>query len=463
MPVEVQMPKLGLTMEEGTVVEWLKAQGAVVEEGQPLFVLETDKLTLEAEAPVSGVLDQILVPAGTTVATGTPVGLILLAGEEVAGTVRDDPGQKKARTTARPKATATPVAHRLAEQAGLDLASVKGTGRGGRVTARDVEQVLASARDAGAVLGKTFPDGVPVETRPKAKASPRARRLAAEAGLDLATVEGTGRHGRVMAEDVERALAQPRISSDAADEADGDHQAPALGARRGTSTAVALSGVRGVIAQRMSASAQTTAAVTTMTQADATEMVHVREALRNEWQTTTGLAPSYSDLLLVILAKALGEFPYMNAHLVGKEIRQIADINIGLAVHTDRGLLVPVIKGVQSMMLADVTHSSHDLVRRAREGKLMPDDLSGGTFTLSNMGRFDVEASTPIINLPECAILGVGRIAARPAVYEGGLCIRQTVTLSLTYDHRAIDGVPAAHFLERVKDLVERPSLALVR
>jgi pyruvate dehydrogenase E2 component (dihydrolipoamide acetyltransferase) len=153
----------------------------------------------------------------------------------------------------------------------------------------------------------------------------------------------------------------------------------------------------------------------------------------------------------------------MNAHLVNEEIRQLAGINIGLAVDTERGLIVPVVKGVQGMLLADVARVSHDLVQRARAGKLLPDEVRGGTFTLSNMGAFDVEASTPIINLPECAILGVGRIAPRPAVFEGELCVRQTATLSLTYDHRAIDGAPAARFLERVKYLVERPSLALVR
>lgn len=228
------------------------------------------------------------------------------------------------------------------------------------------------------------------------------------------------------------------------------------------SAAFSLNGKLIVIARRMSASAHGTAAVTTTTQADATELVRLREAMGQEWQSSLGLAPSYNDLLLVILAKALGEFPYMNAHLVDEEIRQPASINIGIAVDTERGLIVPVLKGVQEMLLADVARASRGLVQRARRGKLLADDLSGGTFTLSNMGAFDVEASTPIINLPECAILGVGRIAARPAVFDGELCVRQTVTLSLTYDHRAIDGAPAARFLERVKHLVEQPYLALV-
>jgi pyruvate dehydrogenase E2 component (dihydrolipoamide acetyltransferase) len=153
----------------------------------------------------------------------------------------------------------------------------------------------------------------------------------------------------------------------------------------------------------------------------------------------------------------------MNAHLVGEDVRLQKQINIGLAVDTERGLIVPVVRGLQGLLLADVVRVSQDLVERARDNRLLPDELDGGTFTLSNMGMFDVEASTPIINLPECAILGTGRIAPRPAVFNGELCVRQTLTLSLTYDHRAIDGAPAARFLERVKHLVEQPHLALVR
>jgi pyruvate/2-oxoglutarate dehydrogenase complex dihydrolipoamide acyltransferase (E2) component len=268
-----------------------------------------------------------------------------------------------------------------------------------------------------------------------------------------------------MVGDVERALAEAQARAGTED------QPPAAATQVPTPAPVAatadrvipLSGVRGAIARHMAASAQTTAAVTTMTQADATELVRLRKALKEEWATSVGLAPSYNDLLVVILAKALGEYPYMNAHIVGDEIRQLASINIGLAVDTERGLIVPVLKDVHDMLLADVTRASHDLVQRAREGGLLPDDLHGGTFTLSNMGAYDVEASTPILNLPQCAILGVGRIAARPATFQGELCLRQTVTLSLTYDHRAIDGAPAARFLERVKHLVELPHLALVR
>ena len=463
MPIEVPMPKLGLTMEEGTVVEWLMAPGDVVEKGQPLFVLETDKLTIEVEAPESGILDEILVAAGATVPTGTLVGLLLAAGEEPVA-----PPEPQKKRAAKPKAKATPVARRLAQQAGMDVRTIQGTGRGGRVTAQDVEQAVAmnQGQGAGARAQATAADnqenaaGPPPSTKPerRVKASPRARELAATAGLDLATVEGTGRDGRVMVGDVEHALATTPDRHAPSPEKSSEW--PPAGP---AASVVPLSGVRGIIAQRMSASAHTTAAVTTMTQADATGLVRLRTSLGQEWTARGSIAPSYSDLLLVILAHALGEHPYMNAHLIEDEVRHLANVSIGLAVDTSRGLIVPVVRDVQQMLLADVVRTTRDLVRRARTGALGPDDLHGGTFTLSTLGAYDVEASTPIINLPECAVLAVGRIAPRPAVFEGKLCVRQTVTLSLSYDHRAIDGAPAARFLERVKQLVEQPHLALVR
>jgi pyruvate dehydrogenase E2 component (dihydrolipoamide acetyltransferase) len=223
-----------------------------------------------------------------------------------------------------------------------------------------------------------------------------------------------------------------------------------------------MTGVRGAVARHMAESAQTTAMVTSTTEVDATELVRLREALREEWRESPGYAPSYNDLLVVILAKALRENPYVNAHIVGDEIHQYPYANIGIAVDIERGLIVPVIKGAETMNLAQVAHTSRELVAKARSGKLLPDEISGGTFTISNMGMFEVDVSTPILNLPEVAILGVGRIAARPTVVDNQICIRQTMTLSLTYDHRAVDGAPAARFLTRLKVLIERPALVFV-
>jgi pyruvate dehydrogenase E2 component (dihydrolipoamide acetyltransferase) len=456
-------------MEEGSVVEWLKQEGEVLERGEPLFVLETNKITFEVEAPESGVLGQILVGPGKTVPTGTTVGLILLENEQLA-----EPAELSQDIQAgpvSPEVKATPVARRLAEAAGLDIGAIEGTGTGGRVTTQDVERAR-SLREAApgvtdAAASKVAPGAPPAPSavHSKVKATPRAKRLAAEAGLDIAEIKGSGRDGRIMAGDVERTLAEVRLSG-------ASRSGSAMEGRREPSNRVEdededrvipLAGVRGVIARRMSESSRVTAAVTTTTQVDATELVRLKDALGEERSAADELRPSYNDLLVVILTKALHDFPYMNAHLIGEQIVQRVEINIGLAVDTERGLVVPVLKDVKGMRLADITLASRELVERARGDRLLPDDLRGGTFTLSNLGTYDVDASTPIINLPECAVLGIGRIAPRPAVVKGELCVRETLTLSLTYDHRAIDGAPAARFLERVKQLVEQPGLALVR
>jgi pyruvate dehydrogenase E2 component (dihydrolipoamide acetyltransferase) len=274
--------------------------------------------------------------------------------------------------------------------------------------------------------------------------------MAREARLELDTISGTGPGGRVLAEDVERAIAereaQPQVAAPFEPEVE----------------AASFAGVRAVAAQSMAGSVQTPAPVTITTQVDVTELIRIREALRQEWQQTLGFAPTYDDFLMTILSRALAEYPALNAHLIDNEIRCLADLNVGLAIDTEGGLVVPVVPRVQNKTLAEIARLSRDLVLRARAGQLLPDDLQGGTFTLSNMGMFDVDLFTPIINLPECAILGVGQIAARPVVVDGALCVRPMMTLSLTFDHRAVDGAPAARFLARVKQLVESPYQALL-
>jgi len=219
-----------------------------------------------------------------------------------------------------------------------------------------------------------------------------------------------------------------------------------------------MAGVRQIIAKRMADSVRTTAQVTLTTEVDATELVK----LRKESQEWTGLSPSYNDLLVMIVAKALMEHPHLNARLVGNGIQLISAINIGLAVHTERGLLVPVIKDADKKNLIQIVGELHELVERAQADKSIPEDLNGGTFTLTNLGMYDIDAFTPIIDLPECAILGVGRIAARPVVYEGKIDVRQMMYLSLSFDHRIVDGAPAAKFLQRIKQLIEKPHILFV-
>lgn len=444
MATEIILPKLGETMEEGVIVEWLKKEGDPVQRGEVLFTIESDKATLEVESPAKGYLRKILVPAGQPVPVLTVVGLITRTADEP---LELEP--KPAEVEARPQAAAeqppsapsrvfaSPRARRLAREQGVDLAALTGTGPDGRIVERDVQAYL--------------------ERQPQA--TPVARRLAEQAGVDLRTVSGTGPGGRITREDVERAIAPPVTAP--------PPPVPPPPAREVAAVAeVPLSGVRAVIARNMHASHQTTAPVTLTTEADATALVSLREQLKASLADTLGFNIGYNDLLILLVARALREYPYINARLErnadGSEvIRHLQDINIGLAVDTERGLLVPVVRNADRKGLLEIARELRELIARARQGKALPDELAGSTFTITNLGVHEIDAFTPIINLPEIAILGVGRIKPRPAVVDGQVCVRQTVWLSLTFDHRLVDGAPAARFLQRVKQLVEEPYLLL--
>jgi len=358
-------------MTEARIVEWLVEEGEAVDKGQPLVKIETDKVVSEVESPTKGIVGRIAAQAGELVPVTGFLAWIVAPGE-VAPPVPET-------------ASAEPIDRN------------KGTSR--------------------------------------IKASPLARRMAAEAGLDLTTLVGTGPGGRIVEEDVKQALA---------------------GRTQAVSTAgevIPLTGVRQVIAKRMAESIRVTARVTLVTEADATELVK----LHSDFQKSVNLSPSYSDLLVMIVARALREHPSLNARLVGDTIQFPLAVSIGLAVDTKRGLLVPVIKDADRKNLAQIVRESQELIKRAREGNSLPEDLDGGTFTLTNLGMYDIDAFTPIINLPQCAILGIGRIVARPVVYEGKIAVRQMMHLSLAFDHRIVDGAPAARFLQRVKQFVENP------
>ena len=488
MATEVILPQLGETMNEGTIVEWLKHEGDQVKRGDVLFTLESDKATLEAESPGKGILRKILVPAGVRVPVLTLVGVITgtpdedistyLGGEAatapvaataVAASQPAEPAQA-AEAAAGPAAQrggrvfSSPRARMRARELGVELGAVTGTGPDGRVIEKDV---LAFA-----------------EAQPKA--TPMARKRAADLGMDLSKVSGTGVGGKVTQEDVERAWEGAKAPTPAP----AGISAPALArvsapapiapptplpvaapvpalaqAIRAPSAEVVsttpITGMRRIIAERMAASAHTSARVTLVTEADATALVQVRTSLKDAVSKEWGFAPGYTDLLALCVARALRDFPYMNARLNGEAIEQLAHVNLGMAVDAERGLLVPVIRDADRLGLREFGTRFRDLVNRAREGKSLPDELTGGTFTITNLGMFEVDAFTPVINPPELAILGVGRILLKPVVKEGQVVACQMVTLSLTFDHRLVDGAPAARFLQHIKHLVENPYLLL--
>lgn len=475
---EVILPKLGETLaEEGIIIEWLKQQGDPVQRDEVLFTTETDKATVEVESPATGFLRKILVPAGETVPLFTVVALITQtddedisayeskyqvpgAGLQVAEAAAPAPSEAETlkAATARlgsPKSErifASPRARKLAQGKGVDLALVTGTGPNGRIVEQDVVAYL--------------------EALPKA--TPVAHRLAEQAGLDLRTVHGSGPGGRITKEDVERALAAALAVPPSPPAA----PTPlALAEAIEAITEVPVSGVRAVIARRMYESHQTTAPVTLTTEVDATAFVELRERLKASLADELGFNLSYSDLLIKLAAHALRKFPYMNARLErggstglttsgsgepnGGVIRHLREVNVALAVDTDRGLRVPVIRDADRKGVTEIAREVRELVERARAGKSLPDDLSGSTFTITNLGMYDIDAFTPIINLPEVAVLGVGRIKAQPVAVDGQVCVRQTMWLSLTFDHRLVDGAPAARFLHWIKQLIENPYLLL--
>lgn len=292
--------------------------------------------------------------------------------------------------------------------------------------------------------------------------SPRAQRVATEFGVDWTKLKGSGISGRIVEKDVRAAYeagqakpkpvvpqtltpSQPIVSS-----------APIQ--------RMAVPSVRRITAERMSASAHTTAPVTLTTEVDATELVALRTQLQTDKATSEQPTPSYTDLLVKLCAYALGEHPALNTRLDGDEIVVESAAHIGIAVDTERGLLVPVLRNVGTKTVRQIAAESKQLVERARTGKATGEELRGGTFTITNLGMYEIDAFTPIINLPECAILGVGRIVPKPVVIDGAqqVAVRQMMFLSLTFDHRLVDGAPAARFLQRVKTLIEKPYVWLV-
>jgi pyruvate dehydrogenase E2 component (dihydrolipoamide acetyltransferase) len=452
MATKVFLPKLGQTMEEGTIVEWLKQEGDAVERGDVLFTIESDKAVLEVEARAKGVLRKVLLEPGIKVPVMTLVGVIGAADEDIsaalaeAGTVdASAPAPEMAASASQAPAEATapaplpierpegrilssPRARKVAAEKGVDLVYVAGSGPNGRIIEQDVLAYLAA---------------LPAAT-------PLARKLAADQGISLSTLGAPGE--RVRAAQV----GAPTASAPAAAPAPvAPTPAPAAG------EITPMRGVRAIIAERMGTSAHTTASVTLQSVVDATAFVALREQLKNAFAKELGFSIGFNDVLAAIVARCLAEFPYMNVRLEEVGIRHLEHVNLGMAVDSERGLLVPVIRDADKKGIKEIAVAFRDLVERARTGRSLPEDLSGGTFTITNLGMFGVDMFTPIINLPECAILGVGRIRPEPTVVEGQVAVRQMMWLSLTFDHRLVDGAPAARFLQATCKYIEQPYLLL--
>ena len=439
----VVMPKLGLTMTEGTVSKWLKKIGDEIKEGEPFFEVETDKLTNTIEANAAGVVRHFFVEEGATVPVLEKVAVIADAAEDISALLGGAAPAAAAPAEAAPAAPAaapapakapgrviaSPAAKTLAKEKGIDLALVTGTGPNGRITEDDVKNWKPAPAPA--------PAPAPEEP-PKTKASPLAAAVAKDLGLDL---EKIGAKDRVLAEDILRYLESTREKK--------EEEAP-------KEELVPMNGMRKAIAKNMLNSHMTSPTVTANLSVDMSAMKNYREQLKAK-----EIKVSYTDLLVKFVAKALTEFPLLNCSVEDNKIVYKHYVNMGVAVALDNGLVVPNVTDADKKSLTEISAEIKELAKLAREGGLPMEKLRGGTFTITNLGMYGVESFTPIINQPEVAILGVTTMEDRAVVRNGEIVIRPMMTLSLTFDHRVVDGSVAAQFLQRVKALLENPALML--
>ena len=501
-----RMPKLGMDMEEGIIGAWRKAEGETVQKGEILAEIETDKSVVEVESTVSGTVLKLYHPEGEALECGTPIAYIGAPGEAVPDpasicAAADAPAAAPAPTVANTVATAQDERFFLMPKLGMDMEEgVVGawrkaegeTVRKGEIIAEietDKSVVEVESAVSGTLLkifceegnpvpcgtpiafigqpGDTIPDPSAPVVQPEAPAatpvapastdapvvskatggrviaSPRARRAAANNEVDLSQVAGTGENGRIVEQDVLDYISNCAFQ-------------PAAKTRVAKDEIVPISGMRKIIASRMRQSQQEMAQTNTRMDVDMSNMIAFRKQI-NDRLADQGIKVSYVDLLVAICAKALVEHPLANASWEADGIHYKNYANIGIAVDSQKGLVVPVIKDADILSIPDISKQSKLLINKAREGSLRPDDMKGGTFTISNLGMFEVDSFTAIVNPPETCILAVGRIADRAVVVDGQIVARPMMNLCLSYDHRIIDGAPSARFLQCVKHYIENP------
>jgi pyruvate dehydrogenase E2 component (dihydrolipoamide acetyltransferase) len=438
---------LGQTMEEGTIIKWLKNEGDQISKGEALLEVMTDKVNMEVEAPESGVLRKILAGADEVVPILAPIAIIGTADESIddllaGGTSAAAPSQPvveapkaaaAASTAAVPAAVSgervfiSPRARKLAEEHGvsIEILAGRGTGPNGRVVEADIERFLA-------------------EMSPST--TPLAGKIAADKGVDLREVTGTGPRGKITSEDVLLAC----------------KPVPAAAAAPVEYQVIPFTGMRKIVADNVAKSAQTAPHVTLTAEIDMTEAVKVRGQIVDAFEKKYGVRFTFTHLLIKATAMALVDHPILNASLQGNEIRIPNTVNMGVAVPLEAGLIVPVIHNAECKSVSQIAVEMKDLVGKAKAGNLAPNEISGGTFSISNLGAYGIDVFNPIITPGQSAILGVCRIVEKPVIIHGELEIRSMMNLCLSFDHRVMDGAPAAQFLKTLRELLESPYLALV-
>ncbi|WP_047982682.1 dihydrolipoamide acetyltransferase family protein [Ornithinibacillus contaminans] len=445
MAKEVFMPKLSSTMAVGTLLQWFKEEGDTVEVGEPLFEIMTDKINIEVESYEEGILLKKYYQEDDEIPVNTVIGYIggleevvpespplgnetdqEIADNQEVKTIDEKLQLSEGDSIELDKIRATPSARRIAREHEVALNTIQGTGPKGRIQERDVLQAVSN--------NKTL-------------VTPLANKIAQEHHLDLNLVTGTGAQGKIEKQDV--------ISFIEGKDQQHTNQT-------NTGERVKLKGLRKAIADKMLASVRSIPHVTLTSDVDMSKAMNLRKSLLPVVERQTGYRLSYTEIIMKTVAQVLENHPKINASLVDNEIVTNHDVNIGLAVALENGLIVPSIKQVNKKGLAELTKVSKELGEKARANKLTPDEMSGSTFTISNLGMYAIDGFTPIINPPETAILGVGRIVEKPVVIAGSVEVRPMMVLSLSFDHRVIDGAPAAAFLTELKNSLEEPYSLLV-
>ncbi|OZG27443.1 dihydrolipoamide acetyltransferase [Williamsia sp. 1138] len=465
MAQQIVLPKLGLTMQEGVIGEWLATPGQRIGMGDVLLRLETDKVEVDVEAEAEGFL-ATNAKAGDVLPVGAVIGWLLGEGEQAPDGAAPVAAEELAAPEAPAASAATPAAatgdgtrlksspnaRRVAAEANVDLTAVRGTGPGGRIVSEDVEEFLAAAPQPAAAASIAAAASEPAGESAGQFVGPLVRRRAAELGVDLTALVGTGIGGRVTKADVEKAAGSSAASAPSAATA---QPAPVSGPQPGE--VIPLSGMRGAIARNMVDSLQTMAQLTHGYEADVTALVAARAQLKAEAGETGAKAPSLNDFIMKAVAVALQQHPLLNAGIADDKITLFSEINLGVAVAVEGGLIVPVVKGADALSVGEIAGRTGALAAAARTGKLAMADMEGATFSVSTLGAYGVDFFTPVINPGNVAILGVGRVKDGFR-WEGETPVKtQVLTLSLTFDHRAVDGAPAAEFLRTLSAVLSRP------
>jgi pyruvate dehydrogenase E2 component (dihydrolipoamide acetyltransferase) len=434
---EVIMPVLGMSQDTGKIIRWLITEGQLVKQGEPLLEVETDKAVAEIEAPATGILSNVKAQAGEDVPVGQLIAVILPAAQPASPPLTLPKAAQPAK--------ASPLAARIAADHHLDLGLIPPQASG-RVKKADVLAYLQTKEET------TNSQPAQSGTATRILASPKARRLAAESSLDLAAIAGSGPEGAVLAADV---AAHATVVAQAVDQ---PIAAPAFitsaaPVSEPPATDIAPSAIWRIMAERTTAAWQAAPHFFLIREVEATRLMAWRDVVQKD----TGVKVTYTDLLVKAAAAALQKHPRLNVAYLDGKIRMFPEINIGVAVALEDGLVVPVIRRANEQGVSDIATARISLVEKARAGRLRPEDLSGGTFTLSNLGMYGVDAFLAVLNPPQAAILAVGRIVERVVPVNGQPAVRPVLTLSLSFDHRSVDGAHGAQFLDTLARFIEEP------